>query len=111
MPGDLVMLKSEPRFKLDRNYKGPYRVIEVTDTNGIVKTLNAPDKDTIIVPLQQLSKCHQPFPQGTVPWTGHSKSRKRQVIRGRTHKELKSKANDEANEASKDITDMPTVMH
>ena len=101
------MLKSEPRFKLDRNYKGPYRVIEVTATDGIVKTSNAPDKDTIVVLLQWLSKCHQPFPQGTLAWTGHSKSRKQQVIQGRTHKESKSKANDEANGASKDIVEIP----
>ena len=43
--GDLVMIKVEPRFKLDRNYKGPYRVMEVTATNGIVKPMYAPDKD------------------------------------------------------------------
>ena len=41
--GDLVMMKMKPRFKLDRNYKGPYRVTEVTATNGIVKPMNAPD--------------------------------------------------------------------
>ena len=61
------MLKSEPRFKLDKNFKGPYRITEVTATNGIVKALNAPDKDTIIVPLQRLSKCHQQFLQDIAP--------------------------------------------
>ena len=57
-PGDLVMLKSEPRFKLDRSFKGPYRVTKVTATNGMVKPLNAPEEDIMIVPLQRLSKCH-----------------------------------------------------
>jgi len=33
---NLAMLKVEARFKLDRAYKGPYRVIEVTSTNAIV---------------------------------------------------------------------------
>ena len=85
------MLKSEPRFKLDRSFKGPYRVTEVTATNGMVKPLNAPDKDTMIVPLQHLSKCHQQFSKDTVPWTGHGKSRKRRGIRkksSRSHEEI-----------------------
>ena len=77
------MMKVEPRFKLDRSYKGPYRVTEVTATNGIVKPMNGPDKDTMIVPIQRLSKCHQPFPEDAIPWTGHSKSRRCRVIRGR----------------------------
>ena len=107
--GDLVMLKVEPRFKLDRNYKGPYRVTEVTATNGIVKPIlcypslekliiimnaHAPDQETMIVPLQRLSKCHQPFPQNVTPWTGHGKSRKRRVIRGRIHRNRKSSPSD-----------------
>ena len=93
--GDLVMMKVEPRFKLDRNYKGPCRVTEVTATNGIVKPMNAPDKETMIVPLQRLSKCHQPFPHDVTPWTGHGKSRRRRVIRGRIHRNPKSNpAND-----------------
>lgn len=69
-------MKVEPRFKLDQNYKGLYRVTEVTATNRIAKLINAPDQEMMIVPLQWLSKCHQPFPQNVTPWTGHGKSRK-----------------------------------
>jgi len=35
--GDLVMLKVEPRFKLDRTFRGPYRVTGVTSILQIVK--------------------------------------------------------------------------
>ena len=40
--GDIVMLKVEPRFRLDRNYKGPYRVVSVTSTNAFIHPLNDP---------------------------------------------------------------------
>ena len=33
---DLVMLKTEPRFKLDRSVKGPFVVKSLTATNGMI---------------------------------------------------------------------------
>ena len=32
--GDLVMLKVQPRFKLDRSYKGPFTIQSLTSTNA-----------------------------------------------------------------------------
>ena len=34
--GDLVMLKVQPRFKLDRSYKGPFTVESLTATNAVI---------------------------------------------------------------------------
>ena len=49
--GDIVMLKVEPRFCLDRNYKGPYRVVGVTSMNAFIHPLSDPT-DQITVSLQ-----------------------------------------------------------
>ena len=34
--GDLVMLKVEPRFRLDRAYKGPFKIKSLTSTNAVI---------------------------------------------------------------------------
>ena len=34
--GDLVMLKVQPRFRLDRRYKGPFRIQSLTATNAVI---------------------------------------------------------------------------
>ena len=36
--GDLCMLKVEPRFRLDRQYKGPFRIQSLPTTNAVIKT-------------------------------------------------------------------------
>ena len=77
---DLVMLKVEPRFKLDRAYKGPYRVMEVTSTNAVIRTVHDPVAEPWNVSLQRLSKCSSELAAGT-PWFGHGKSRKRRKIK------------------------------
>ena len=77
---DLVMLKVEPRFKLDRTYKGPYRVIEVTSTNAVIRPVHDPLAEPWNVSLQRLSKCSVELAAGT-PWFGHGKSRKRRKIK------------------------------
>ena len=38
--GDLVMLKVEPKFKLDRTFQGPYGVHVVTSTSARVQPIN-----------------------------------------------------------------------
>ena len=73
--GDLVMLKVKPRFRLDRSYKGPYRVVSVTATNVFIHPLNDPE-DQITVSLQRVSKCDNNL-ANVMPWMGHSKSRRR----------------------------------
>ena len=35
--GDLVMLKTAPRFRLDRSFKGPFVVKTVTPTNAVIQ--------------------------------------------------------------------------
>ena len=35
--GDLVMLKTEPRFRLDRSYKGPFKIKSLTCTNAVIQ--------------------------------------------------------------------------
>jgi len=73
--GDLVMLKVEPRFKLDRSYKGPYRAQEVTATNATIQLVNEPDSEPLIVSLQWLSPCNGSFSPGVHSWRGHLKQR------------------------------------
>ena len=34
--GDLVMLKVEPKFRLDRVYKGPFQIKSLTSTNAVI---------------------------------------------------------------------------
>ena len=57
--GDLVMLKVEPRFKLDRPYRGPYRVTGVTPTNVFVRPINDPAGEILDVSIQRVSKCSE----------------------------------------------------
>ena len=49
----------------------------------------------MIVPIQRLSKCHQPFLHDVMPWTGHGKSRRHRVIRGRIHRNPRSNPADD----------------
>ena len=73
------MLKVEPRFKLEQTYKGPYRVMEVTSTNAVIR-LHDPLAEPWNVSLQRLSKCSSKLAAKT-PWFGHVKSRKQRKIR------------------------------
>ena len=79
--GDLVMLKVEPTFKLDRTFRGPYRVHDVTPTCPSIQPINSPNKETIFVSLQRLSRCHGTMLEDAKPWLGHGKSRKRRQVR------------------------------
>ena len=79
--GDLVMLKVEPRFKLDRGYKGPFRVNEVTSTNATIQMMNDPKAEPLVVSLQRLSLCKGSFSPDAQPWRGHYKPRRRRQVR------------------------------
>ena len=64
--GNLVMLKTAPRFRLDRSYKGPFRIKSLTSTN---------------VSRQRLSLCKAEMSNAT-PWARHSgRLRKRRQVR------------------------------
>ena len=54
--GDIVFVKVQPKFKLDRNFHGPFRVYEVTGTNAKVKPVTKPDVESRTISLQQVSK-------------------------------------------------------
>ena len=34
------MLKVEPRFRLDRAYKGPFQIMSLTSTNAVIELRN-----------------------------------------------------------------------
>lgn len=79
--GDLVMLKVEPRFKLDRSFRGPYCVYTITDTCEHIRPINKPSDDLITVSLQRLSRCCSEQLGAAKPWMGHGKTRKRRELR------------------------------
>ena len=79
--GDLVMLKVEPRFKLDRSFRGPYRVHRVTSTCAHIRLINQPDAELITVSLQRLSCCKSQDISTVKPWVRHGRTRKRRQIR------------------------------
>ena len=83
--GDLVMLKVEPRFKLDRPYRGPYRVHTVTSTCAHIQLINQPDSEVITVSLQRLSRCRSQDIGEAKSWVGHGQTRKRRLIRKPTN--------------------------
>ena len=81
--GDLVMLKTAPRFRLDRSFKGPFIVKTVTPTNAVIQLKDDAHAELINVSRQKLSKCNREIGHST-PWIGHSnKLRKRRQIRRR----------------------------
>ena len=79
--GDLVMLKVQPRFKLDRSFRGPYRVYTVTDTCAHIRPIDKPNDDLITVSLQRLSRCCNGGMDTVKPWMGQGKSRMRRKLR------------------------------
>ena len=59
--GDTVFVKTQPKFKPDHTFHGPFRVYEVTDTNVKVKPVTNQDAESRTLPLQQVSKCKGSF--------------------------------------------------
>ena len=81
--GDLVMLKTQSRFRLDRSFKGPFVVQSVTSTNAVIKAKDIEDAEEINVSRQRLSICSDEMKHST-PWIGHgNRLRKRRRIRKR----------------------------
>ena len=81
--GDLVMLRVEPTFKLDRTFRGPYRVHNVTSTCAGIQPINSRNEETIFVSLQRLSRCHASMLENIKPWLGQGKKRRRRRVRPR----------------------------
>ena len=78
--GDRVMvyMPSElqgDEHKLRRPYYGPYRVLNVTETNAEVRLIDTPNDDPIFVNLNRVRLCH--LEQGITTWTGEKKKRRR----------------------------------
>ena len=78
--GDRVMvyMPSElqgDEHKLRRPFYGPYRVLNVTETNAEVRLIDSPNEDPIFVNLNRIRLCHPE--QGSATWTGKKKKRQR----------------------------------
>jgi len=82
--GGLCMLKVEPRFRLDRSYRGPFRIQSLTTTNAVITPVNNCNGEPINVSRQRLSRA-SPLVEAGKPWLGHSgKLRRRRQIRRTT---------------------------
>ena len=78
--GDLVMLKTERRFRLNRSYKGPFVIRSLTSTNAEIQLKDDPTAELLNVSRQRLSLCNPEMSQ-FIPWVGHSgKLRKRRIV-------------------------------
>ena len=55
--GDLVILKTEPRFCLDWSYKGPFVIIPFSTTNADIQLKYDPTAEILNVSRQHLSLC------------------------------------------------------
>ena len=81
--GDLVMMKTELGFRLDRSYKGPFVIRSLSSTNADIQLKDDTTAELLNVSRQRLSLCHPEMSQ-SIPWVGHSgKLRKRRRIRKR----------------------------
>jgi len=79
--GDFVMLKVQPKYKLDRRYKGPFVIKSLTNTNAVIYIKGDKNPEELNVSRQCLSKCVEAM-SNAKPWIGQSgKLRKRRVIR------------------------------
>ena len=78
------MLKVDPKFKLDRQFRGPYPVHNVTATCVYIQPINMPNSDVICVSLQWLSRCTGQGLKSAQPWLGHGKTRRRRQVRQTT---------------------------
>ena len=65
--GNLVMLKVQPKYKLNRRYKGPFIIKTLTDTNVVIQVQRDPNAEEINVTQQQLSKCVKTMEKAK-PW-------------------------------------------
>jgi len=81
--GNQVMLKADPKFKLDHQFRRPYRVQNVTATCAYIQPINQAGSEVICVSLQRVSRCRGSGLDTAKPWLGHCKTRKRRQLRPR----------------------------
>ncbi len=56
-PGDMVLIKNHaPETAWDPRYKGPYRIISMTNTKATLENINKPHKEPKVVHLSDLKK-------------------------------------------------------
>ena len=101
--GDLVKLKVQPRFKLDRSYKGPFTVESLTATNAVIWMSNDSSAEPWNISCQRLSKCYPGMEQVT-PWIGHANK----LQRRRRIKRLKSSEVKGLGQNQSDSTEQPS---
>ena len=84
---DFVMVKTQPRFRLDRKYKGPFKIKGVTPTNVIIRLKDDSTAEELCVSCQRVSLCRNKMSRVT-PWVGHTgKLRKRRTLHKRENHE------------------------
>ena len=106
--GDTVFVKVQPKFKLDRNYHGPYRVYEATDTNVKVKPVSSPDAESRTISLQQVSKCKGNFSADQF-WCGHNITNPRKQRKVRKKQNTRSRANGQPAREQPDVASQTTL--
>ena len=98
--GDLCMLKVEPRFCLDRQYKGPFHIQSLSTTNAVIKPTHGSNSEPINVSRQRLSKTSSLL-ETAKPWLGHSgKLRRRRKIRRPRYSQQTSDGKESASQAA-----------
>ena len=55
--GNFVMLKVQPKFKLERHHKGPFVIKLLMDTNAVIQLKDDVDAEELNVSRHCLSKC------------------------------------------------------
>ena len=80
--GGTVFVKVQPKFKLDHNFHGPFRVYKVTGNNAKVKLTTNPDVESRTLSLQQISKCRGSFSTNQ-SWLSHNITKPRRCITDR----------------------------
>ena len=78
------MLKVDLKSKLDRSYRGPYRVHGVTATSARIQPISKPDEEVICVSLQRLFCCTGVSFDSIKPWLGNGKARRCWKLHKRT---------------------------
>jgi len=72
------MLKVQPWFRLDRSYKGPFRVKLLIATNAVIVLEGSKSPEPWYVSRKHLSKCIDRI-DTTQPWVGCSNRLRRHV--------------------------------
>ena len=105
---DTVFVKVQPKFKLDRNYHGPYRVYEATDTNVKVKPVSSPDAESKTISLQQVSKCKGSFLANQF-WCGHNITNPRKQRKVRKKQNARSRVSGQPACGQPDVASQTTI--